>query len=113
MYSVSGKLRVIQSNNNGYPKVIEDRCWSGLKSFTAGNEKEIRYTLFIFKRKDGCRDLSCFYSVWTGKIDNDNKYIFEVTSLPKVLIDANIMVHLMSPKDVKLEAVDLVEKFGK
>jgi hypothetical protein len=51
--------------------------------------------------------------MWTGEIDDDNKYIFEVTTQPKVLIDANIMVHLMSPKDVKLEAVDLVEKYGK
>ena len=113
VYPASSKLRVIQSNNNGYPKVIKDRCWSGLKSFTADNEKETRYTLFIFKRKDGCRDLSCFDSMWTGEIDNDNKYIFEVTSPPKVLMDANIMVHLMSPKDVKLEAVALVERLGK
>ena len=51
--------------------------------------------------------------MWTGEIDNDNKYIFEVTSPPKVLMDANIMVHLMSPKDVKLEAVALVERLGK
>ena len=33
------KLRVIQSNDMGFPLSVDDECWSGLKSFTAREEK--------------------------------------------------------------------------
>ena len=108
-----GKLRVVQSNANGYTQKVGDFCWSGLKSFTAKDPHERRFTLFIFKRNDGFRDLSCFYSVFTGDRDQDNKYIFKVVTKPKVLLRSDFMVHLMSPKAVKFDAVDLVEQYGK
>jgi len=36
---VAQKLRVIQSNEMGFPSDVGDRCWSGLKSFTAKEER--------------------------------------------------------------------------
>ena len=64
---VSQKLRVIQSNEMGFPSAVKDRCWSGLKLFTAKEEKTettLRRTLFILKRSDGFRDLAVFDSVY-------------------------------------------------
>ncbi len=45
--------------------------------------------------------------------DADRKYVFEIASKPIVLRDQELMVHLMSRKDIKLAAVELVEKLGK
>ena len=109
------KLRVIQSNEMGFPSAIGDQCWSGLKSFTAKETKSgstLRKTLFILKRRDGLRDLAVFDSEYVDFRLIDRKYIFEITSKPVVLRDQSIMVHLMSRKDIKLSAVDLVNKFG-
>ena len=113
---VSQKLRVIQSNDKGFPSAIGDRCWSGLKSFTAKEEKignTLRKTLFILKRKDGLRDFAVFDSSFICFRDADRKYVFEIASKPIVLCDQDMMVHLMSRKDIKLAAVELVEKLGK
>ena len=59
------KLRVIQSNEMGFPSAVGDLCWSGLKFFTAkekNNGQIVRKTLFILKRKDGLRDFAVFDS---------------------------------------------------
>ena len=113
---ISQKLRVIQSNERGFPSAVKDRCWSGLKSFTAKEEKTkntLRKTLFILKRSDGFRDLAVFDSLYIDFREIDKKFIFEIWTKPMVLRDQTMMVHLMSRKDVKLAAVELVEKFGK
>ena len=112
---VSQKLRVIQSNEMGFPSAVKDRCWSGLKSCTAKEEKTettLRRTLFILKRSDGFHDLALFDSVYIDFFEIDKKFIFEIRTKPIVLRDQTRMVHLMSRKDVKLAAVDLVEKLG-
>lgn len=111
----AAKLRVIQSNEMGFPSAIGDECWSGLKSFTAkekNNAQTLRKTLFILKRKDGLRDLAVFDSEYDDYRDEDGKYVFKIVSAPMVLRDQEMMVHLMSRKDIKLAAVELVEKFG-
>ena len=112
---VAAKLRVIQSNDMGFPSAVGDQCWSGLKSFTAkekNNGQTIRKTLFILKRKDGLRDFAVFDSEYDDYRDKDRKYVFTIISSPIVLRDQEIMVHLMSRKDIKLAAVELVEKLG-
>lgn len=113
---VAQKLRVIQSNEMGFPSAVGDRCWSGLKSFTAKEVKTkntLRKTLFILKRKDGLRDFAVFDSTFIHFRDADRKYVFEIASKPIVLRDQELMVHLMSRKDIKLAAVELVENLGK
>ena len=112
---VATKLRVIQSNEMGFPSMVGDQCWSGLKSFTLKEEKSggtLRKTLFILKRKDGLLDFAVFDSEYVDYHDKDRRYVFEITSAPIVLRDQKLMVHLMSRKDIKLDAVELVEKFG-
>ena len=109
----SPPLRVIQSNDQGWVSKVGDHCWSGLKSFSAKDKSTIRKTLFIFKRNDGFRDFAVFDSVYTGRRNAENKYIFKVTTMPLVLKDQDFMVHLMSCKEDKLTAVDLVERLGK
>ena len=112
---VAQKLRVIQSNEMGFPSAVGDQCWSGLKSFTAkekNNGQTIRKTLFILKRKDGLRDFAVFDSEYDHYRDEDRKYDFSILSAPIVLRDQEMMVHLMSRKDIKLATVELVEKLG-
>ena len=109
------KLRVIQSNERGFPSASDPECWSGLKSFTASEERSgstNRKTLFILKRSDGLRDFAVFTSVLDRYLDEEKKYVFRIIDAPIVLRDQSFMVHLMSRKDVKLEAVELVEKMG-
>ena len=50
-----------------------------------------------------------FESVFDHFDKKDGKYVFKVISDPVVLCDQSMMVHLMSRKDIKLAAVDLVE----
>ena len=112
---VAQKLRVIQSNEMGFPSAIGNQCWSGLKSFTAKEEKSsstLRKTLFILKRSDGLRDFAVFESAFVCYTEKDRKYVFEITSVPIALRDQAMMMHLMSRKDVKIAAVELVETFG-
>jgi hypothetical protein len=112
---VAQKLRVIQSNEMGFPSAVGDECWSGLKSFTAKEEKTgstLRKTLFILKRSDGFRDFAVFDSEYDYYRDEDRKYVFKIVSAPLVLRDQERMVHLMSRKDVKLATIELVEKLG-
>ena len=115
LHMVAQKLRVIQSNEMGFPSAIGNQCWSGLKSFTAKEEKfglTLRKTLFILKRSNGLRDFAVFQSVFNHFRETDRKYVFEITSAPIALRDQTMMVHLMSRKDIKLAAVELVERFG-
>ena len=112
---VAQKLRVIQSNEMGFPAAVGDVCWSGLKSFTAKEEKSgstLRKTLFILKRSDGLRDFAVLESVFNHFRDVDRKYVFEITSAPVALQRQIMMVHLMSRKEIKIAAVELVEKFS-
>ena len=113
---VAQKLRVIQSNEMGFSSAIGNQCWSGLKSFTAKEEKSgstLRKTLFILKKSDGLRDFAMFGSVFDHFRDADRKYVVEIASAPVALRDQSMMVYLMSRKDIKLAAgVELVEKFG-
>ena len=100
----------------GFPSFVGDRCWSGLKSFAAKEEKTgctLRKTLFILKRKDGLRDFAVFDSEYDHFRDEDRKYVFEIAPKPIVLRDQDMMVHLMSRKDIKLAAVELVETLVK
>ena len=113
---VAQKLRVIQSNEMGFPSAVGDQCWSGLQSFTAkekNNGQTLRKTLFILKRSDGLRDFAVFNSEYDCFRDEDRKYVFKIVSVPIVLRDQDQMVHLMSRKDIKLAAVELVERVGK
>ena len=112
---VAQKLRVIQSNEMGFPSAIGNQCWSGLKSFTAKEEKSgstLRKTLLILKRSDGLRDFAVFESVFVRFRESDRKYVFDITSVPIALRDQTVMVHPMSRKEIKIAAVELVEKFG-
>jgi hypothetical protein len=113
---VAQKLRVIQSNEKGFPAAVGDQCWSGLKFFAAKEEKTgctLRKTLFILKRMDDLRDFAVFDSIFVHFRDADRKYVFEIVSEPIVLRDQELMVHLMSRKEIKLTAVELVERLGK
>lgn len=112
---VALKLRVIQSNEMGFPSAVGDECWSGLKSFAAKEEKTgstLRKTLFILKRSDGLRDFAVFDSEYDDYRDEDRKYVFNTIPAPIVLHDQEMMVHLTSRKDIKLAAVELVERLG-
>ena len=53
-----------------------------------------------------------FESAFDHFRDADRKYVFEITSAPVALRDQTMMVHLMSRKEIKIAAVELVEKFG-
>ena len=99
----------------GFPANENDTCWSGLKSFIAKEDASgatHRKTLSILKRNDGLRDLPVFESVFLEFRQSDKKYVFQVISKPIVLRDQECIVHLMSRKDIKFAAVDLVEKLG-
>lgn len=99
----------------GFPSAIGDQCWSGLKSFTAQEEKSgstLRKTLFILKRSYVLRDFAVFESVFDHFREIDRKYVFEITSAPIALRDQAMMVHLMSRREIKIAAVELVERFG-
>ena len=98
----------------GFPSAIGNQCWSGLKSFTAKKKfvSKIKKTLFILKRSDGLRDFAVFESVFDHFRDADRKYVFEITSEPVALRNQTMMVHLISRKEIKIAAVELVEKFG-
>ena len=64
------------------------------------------------KRSDGLRDFAVFESVFDHFRDADRKYVFEITSAPVALRDQAMMVHFMSRKEIKIAAVEMVERFG-
>jgi len=87
---VAQKLRVIQSNEMGFPSAVGDECWSGLKSFTAKEKNKgqtLQKTLFILKRKDGLRDFAVFDSEYDHFRDENRKYVCKILSAPVVLRD--------------------------
>ncbi len=104
------KLRVIQSNNNGFVTNVGELCFSGQPSFTNTNPQEIRQTLFIFKSEDQVK-VSVFDSVYSGEqtIDGMNKFV--CVSTPKVMdiTDTDLStVHLMSSMEDKKNVVSYV-----
>ena len=110
---VAQKLRVIQSNEMGFPSAVGDQCWSGLKSFTAkekNNGQTLREILFILKRKDGLCDFAVFDSEYDNFRDEDTKYVFEIASKPIVLRDLDMMVQILvqmakSPSLIPLQMI--------
>jgi hypothetical protein len=104
----STKLRVIQSNSNGFVTKLGDCCFSGLKSFTDENPRESRLTLFILKNEDGSKDVSVFESVFSGEKNNEGQHIFVTVTNPVVVRNVNTPVHLMSSLSDKMELVDSV-----
>ena len=112
---VTQKLRVVQSNEMGFPSIVDDECLSGLKSLTAKEEKTqntLRKTLFILKRRDGFRDFAVLDSVYDHYRDEDRKYALNIFSIPIVLCDQALMVHLISrngrtPLERRMRSVDL------
>ena len=112
---VAQKLRVNFSNEMGFPSATGNQFWFGLKSLTAKEEKPgstLRKTLFILKKSDGLRVFAIFESVFDHFRDAGRKYVFEIASVPVALRDQVTMVHLMSGKEIKIAAVELVEEFG-
>ena len=102
------KLRVIQSNSNGFVSQLGDLCFSGIKSFTNTNPRESRLTLFLLKNEDGTTDVSVFESVWSGETNNEGQYIFVTVTTPEFKRNVNTKVHLMSSLDDKMELVNSI-----
>ena len=87
----------------------------GSQSFTAKEERSgstLERTLFILKRSDGLHDFAVFESVLV-RYREGKKYVFEITTPPIDLRGQAMMVNLMSRKDLKLAAVELVKSFGR
>ena len=102
------KLRVIQSNSNGFVSQLGDLCYSGLKSFSNENPRESRLTLFILKNEDGTKNVSVFESVFSGEKNTEGQYIFVTVTTPVTVRNVNTNVHLMSSLSDKMELVDSV-----
>ena len=103
------RLRVIQSKGNEVPTNIGDHVWSGIKSFSDKDESTIRKTLFIAARPDGLKNLAVFDSEFLEYRETDQKYVFTIITNPLVLKNQDLKVHLMSSKEEKIAAVQLVE----
>ena len=106
------RIRVIHSKGIDVPTKVGDEIWSGLKSFSDSEESTVRKTLFIAARPDGLKNLAVFDSKFLYTRENDQKYLFSVINIPKVLKDQNLNINLMSSKEKKMAVVDLVESFG-
>ena len=106
---VDQKLRVIQSNGDEVPSKIGNQVWSGLKSFSDKDTSTVRKTLFIAARPDGLKNLAVFDSEFLEYRETDQKYVFTIVTTPLVLKDQDLTVHLMSSKEEKIAAVQLVE----
>ena len=102
-------LRVIQSKGDEVPSRIGDQVWSGLKSFSDKDESTVRKTLFIAARSDGLKNLAVFNSELLEYRETDQKYVFSIVTTPLVLKDQDLKFHLMSSKEEKIAAVQLVE----
>ena len=106
---VDQTLRVIQSNGDEVPSKIGNQVWSGLKSFSDKDTSTVRKTLFIAARPDGLKNLAVFDSEFLEFREIDQKYVFTIVTTPLVLKDQDLKVHLMSAKEEKIAAVQLVE----
>ena len=102
------KLRVIQSNQNGFVSNLGDKCFSGLKSFTDSNPRESRLTLFLLKNEDGTKDVSVFESVYSGTKNNEGQHVFICVTEPVVIRSIQTNVHLMSSLDEKQHLVEYI-----
>ena len=102
-------LRVIQSKGDEVPSRTGDYVSSGLKSFSDKDELTVRKTLFIAARPDGLKNLAVFDSEFLEYRETDQKYVFTNITNPLVLKDQDLKVHLMSSKEEKIAAVQLVE----
>ena len=102
------KLRVIQSNQNGFVTKLGDQCFSGLKSFTDTNPRESRLTLFLLKNEDGTKDVSVFESVYSGVKNELGQHVFVCVTEPVVISHVDTDVHLMSSLDKKQQLVDSI-----
>lgn len=85
------------------------KCWSGLKSFSDKDTSTIRKTLFITVRPDGLKNLAVFDSEFLEFREIDQKYVFTIVTTPIVLKDQDLKVHLISSKEEKIAAVQMVE----
>ena len=65
--------------------------------------------LFIPARPDGLKNLAIFDSEFLEYRETDQKYVFTIITNPLVLKDQDLKVHLMSSKEEKISAVQLVE----
>ena len=65
--------------------------------------------LFIPARPDGLKNLAVFDSEFLEYRETDQKYVFTIITNPLVLKDHDLKVHLMSSKEEKIAAVQLVE----
>ena len=92
-----------------FPAKIGDHVWSGIKSFSDKDESTIRKTLFIAARPDGRKNLAVFDSELLEYWETDQKYVFTIVTTPLVLKDQDLKVPLMSSKEEKIAAVQLVE----
>ena len=101
------KLRVIQSNDNGFLTSIGSFCYSGLKSFTDVNPRESRLTMFIHKTDHGV-DVSVFESVLTDRKNELGQYEFVCVTTPVIKTGVDTQVHLMSSLEDKMKLVDYV-----
>jgi len=105
---------VIQSKGDEVPSRIGDQVWSGLKSFSDKDESTVRKTLFIAARPDGLKNLAVFDSELLEYRETDQKYVFTIVTTPLMLKDQDLKVHLMSSKEEKIAAMQLVEnRLGK
>ena len=100
---------MIQSKGDEVPSRIGDQVWSGLKSLSDKDESTIRKTLFFAARPDGLKNLAVFDSELLEYRETDQKYVFTIVTTPLMLKDQDLKVHLMSSKEEKIAAVQLVE----
>ena len=100
---------MIQSKGEEVPSRIGDQVWSGLKSFSDKDESTVRKTLFIAARPDGLKNLAVFDSELFEYRETDQKYVFTIVATPLVLKDQDLKIHLMSSKEEKIAALQLVE----
>ena len=102
-------LRVIQSKGDKVPTKIGDHVWSAIKSFSDKDESTVRKTLFIAARPDGLKNLVVCDSGLLEYRETDQKYVFTIFTTPLLIKDQDLYVHLMSSKEEKVAAVQLVE----
>ena len=97
------------SKGDEVPTKIVDHVWSGIKSFSCKGESAVRKTLFIAARPDGLKNLAVFDSELLEYRETDQAYVCSIITTPLVLKDQDLKVHLMSSKEEKIAAVQLVE----
>lgn len=100
---------MIQSKGDEVPSKIADHVWSGIKFSSDKDESTLSKTLFIAARPDGQKNLAVFDSEFLEYRETDQKYAFTIVTTPLVLMNQDLKVHLMSSKEEKIAAVQLVK----